>query len=172
MTIEKFHLPLTCWSQREIDVRGVLIHFISAINLFPQDPFNLQHIRQILVDAPASCHYLIRRTGLILEFVPENMRAWHAGKSEFRGLKGLNDYAIGIELEGTVDMPFEEVQYPALAWLLNDIMQRRPQITTDWIKGHEDVSDHTVRPDAKVDPGPYFDWLRLGALLGSLNKAE
>lgn len=157
-------LPDSCWSQRRISHDGIIIHFISAINVAPNRPFDISEIRKILINSPASCHDYIDRAGKIWHFVPPEYRAWHAGRSKFKEWTGLNDNFLGIELAGTVDVPFTDAQYNSLAWLIRDYIKKYGILTED-IKGHEDVSDHTVRDDPKVDPGPYFDWIRLGQLL-------
>lgn len=163
-TVKRWLLPETCWSRRPIQHLGALVHFISASRDHPDDPFSIQHIRDILSSAPASAHDFIDRDGVVWELVPQEYRAWHAGASAFRGLAGLNDYFLGIELAGTVNSDFTPRQYDALAWRLRYYMSVY-RFPTSHIKGHEDVSDHTVRPDPKVDPGPYFDWVRLGMLI-------
>ena len=102
-----------------------------------------------------SSHLLIRRDGEIIQYVPLQMRAWHAGESCFDSKKGCNDYSIGIELEGSDDTKFTDAQYLALAQITRDIQQRFPAITTDRITGHSDIA-----PGRKTDPGPEFDWER------------
>jgi len=166
--IEKLLLPESVWTQRNIAHDGLLYHFISAINTNPENPFDMQSIRDILIKSPASCHDYIDREGVIWEFVPHQFRAWHAGRSKFRGRSHLNNSFIGIELAGTEDGPFTGEQYESLAWRSVHYMKLYPGIRTDWIRGHEDVSDHTVRSDPKVDPGQYFDWIRVGMLIGEL----
>src|SRR3569833_1133670 len=65
-----------------------------------------------------SAHVLIRRDGQLVQYVPFGARAWHAGQSEYRGRPGCNDFSIGIELEGTDDIPYSEAQYDHLAALV------------------------------------------------------
>ena len=62
-----------------------------------------------------SAHVLIRRDGQALEYVPFAARAWHAGQSEYRGRAACNDFSIGIQLEGTDDIPYTDEQYDQLA---------------------------------------------------------
>ena len=80
-------------------------------------------------------------------------RAWHAGRSYFRGRPACNDFSIGIELEGTDTLPYERIQYEALADLARAAMCRWPSVRPDRIVGHSDVA-----PGRKTDPGPAFDW--------------
>lgn len=108
--------------------------------------------------AEVSAHFVIRRDGELLQFVSANDRAWHAGQSSWQGRDNCNDYAIGIELEGLEDHPFERVQYQALADLLQQAIKAYP-ITQ--VAGHEHVA-----PGRKRDPGRAFDWAMLQALLG------
>ena len=84
-----------------------------------------------------------------------NDRAWHAGLSYFEGREKCNDFAIGIELEGSNEQPFTTQQYDTLQRLTRQIMQAYPRITKERIVGHCDVS-----PGRKIDPGQYFDWQR------------
>jgi AmpD protein len=103
-----------------------------------------------------SAHVLIRRDGEPVQFVPFNDRAWHAGRSVWQGREACNDYSIGIELEGTDDVPYEDAQYASLAQLLPVLRAAYPAITADRIVGHSDVA-----PGRKTDPGPSFDWSRV-----------
>jgi AmpD protein len=99
-----------------------------------------------------SAHFLIRRTGELLQFVPCTKRAWHAGVSTWCGRSGCNDFSIGIELEGTDDLPYTEPQYRVLAELARALQSAYP-ITA--IAGHRDIA-----PARKTDPGASFDWPR------------
>jgi AmpD protein len=105
-----------------------------------------------LAGMKVSAHFLIRRTGELLQFVPCTRRAWHAGVSAWRGRGGCNDYSIGIELEGADDMPFAEPQYRVLAELARALRASHPIAD---IVGHCDIA-----PVRKTDPGPSFDWAR------------
>lgn len=109
-----------------------------------------------------SAHALIRRDGSVVQFVPLHLRAWHAGKSECEGRSRVNDFSIGVELEGCDDLPFEEPQYRVLSELSERIMATYPAITPTRIYGHSDVS-----PGRKTDPGPHFEWSRYRSLLRS-----
>ncbi|WP_367025505.1 1,6-anhydro-N-acetylmuramyl-L-alanine amidase AmpD [Methylococcus sp. ANG] len=102
-----------------------------------------------------SAHALIRRGGEVEHYVPPHRRAWHAGVSEFRGRSACNDFSIGIELEGTDDLPYMPEQYRSLAGLVMELMARYPEITEDRIVGHS-----AIAPQRKTDPGPAFDWGR------------
>ncbi len=108
-----------------------------------------------------SAHLLIRRDGELIQFVPFNERAWHAGESSFRGRACCNDFSIGIELEGEDDTPYDDRQYEVLPSVLKAVTAAYPRITRSEIAGHCDVS-----PGRKSDPGPAFDWLRLYDALG------
>lgn len=110
---------------------------------------------QTIAELKVSSHLLIRRDGSVLQFVNLWDRAWHAGRSSFWGEEECNDFSIGIELEGTDDIPYEDAQYGKLAELSADIMRAWPDITPDRITGHSDIA-----PGRKTDPGPVFDWFR------------
>ncbi|MDX1657077.1 MAG: 1,6-anhydro-N-acetylmuramyl-L-alanine amidase AmpD, partial [Candidatus Competibacteraceae bacterium] len=107
-----------------------------------------------------SAHLLIRRDGTAVQYVSLLRRAWHAGVSEFQGRARCNDFAIGIELEGTDTLPYESHQYRTLARLVGVIQERWPAIDRTRIVGHCHIA-----PDRKTDPGPVFDWPRLWQLL-------
>ena len=108
---------------------------------------------QEIFEARVSSHLLIRRDGMVIQYVPFLKRAWHAGASIFEGREKCNDYSIGIELEGTDDSSYTEKQYKSLAKVSKVLMTRYPKITMDRIVGHSDVA-----PGRKTDPGPAFDW--------------
>ena len=105
-----------------------------------------------------SAHFLIRRTGEIVQFVSTHERAWHAGQSSYRGRAQCNDDSIGIELEGLEGQTFEQAQYLQLAMLCRDLAALHP---VQHLAGHEHVA-----PGRKQDPGPGFDWRLLRALSG------
>ena len=107
-----------------------------------------------------SSHLLIKRDGSIIQFVPFEKRAWHAGKSFFDGRENCNDFSIGIELEGTDDCPYEKIQYEQLARVIQLLIKNYPAITRERIVGHSDIA-----PGRKTDPGPSFDWVFLDTLL-------
>lgn len=106
-----------------------------------------------------SAHLLILRSGEVLQFVNFNDRAWHAGRSIYLGKKECNDYSIGIELEGSDDLPFEEVQYAVLAQVTAALQATYPKILQH-LAGHSDIA-----PGRKTDPGPFFDWVKFRTLL-------
>lgn len=103
-----------------------------------------------------SSHLLIDRHGKITQFVPFTKRAWHAGESFFQGRTRCNDFSIGIELEGSDDLPFEKIQYEKLGEVTQLLMQSYPHITRQRIVGHSDIA-----PGRKTDPGKHFEWGRL-----------
>ena len=105
-----------------------------------------------------SAHFLVRRDGAVLQFVPIDARAWHAGRSSWAGRAEANDWSIGIELEGLEGDVFEAEQMDALVTLLHSIDNVR---SVRHVVGHEHVA-----PGRKQDPGPGFDWTDLAARLG------
>lgn len=112
---------------------------------------------ETLRELRVSAHFLIRRGGEIVQFVPCGKRAWHAGKSCHAGREHCNDFSVGIELEGAEDVAFTERQYEALAGLGGALLARYP--ITD-VVGHSDIA-----PGRKTDPGSAFDWVRMRAAL-------
>ncbi len=100
-----------------------------------------------------SAHFLVRRDGSVVQFVPVERRAWHAGASSWRGRIRCNDFSVGIELEGSEAAPFEDAQYAALVSLIQKLRNTLPI---------RDIAAHSeVAPGRKTDPGAHFDWARL-----------
>jgi AmpD protein len=100
-----------------------------------------------------SSHFMLRRGGELVQFVPLGARAWHAGASRWRGRERCNDFSIGIELEGTDDGKFDAAQYESLLRLLKKLQAILPL---------RDIAAHSdVAPGRKTDPGAGFDWARL-----------
>ena len=125
---------------------GVAALFCNRLN--PADHPYYQTIQ----DLKASSHFFIRRDGELIQFVSCLKRAWHAGLSNWRGRERCNDFSIGIELEGTDDLPFTDEQYGNLGRLTRALIATYP---IQDIVGHSDVS-----PGRKTDPGNCFDWAR------------
>jgi AmpD protein len=109
-----------------------------------------------------SSHFLVTRGGEVIQFVAAHLRAWHAGQSQLGERVGCNDFSIGIELEGTDTVPYENVQYDRLLELIALLQHRFSAITGNRIVGHADIA-----PGRKTDPGPCFDWTRLRDALNS-----
>ena len=102
-----------------------------------------------------SAHLFVRRGGEAVQFVPLHRRAWHAGESSYEGRSRVNDFSIGIELEGSENTDFEDAQYRMLTDLTHAILYAYPVLTCERILGHADIA-----PGRKTDPGPHFDWQR------------
>jgi len=149
----------------------IVIHSISlppgeyggdAIERFFSNELNAQEhpyyrkIHQMKV----SSHLLIRRNGQITQFVPFHERAWHAGKSNYKGRERCNDFSIGIELEGSDTEPFNNEQYIQLANLIQTLIRTYRTLSLGAITGHSDIA-----PGRKTDPGTGFDWTKLQTLL-------
>ena len=144
-------------------VELLVIHSISLppgefggpgiVDLFTNnlDPALHPYYREI-ADLRVSAHFLIRRDGELIQFVPCGERAWHAGESAWRGRGRCNDFSLGIELEGADDVPFEAAQYARLAELTRAL---KAKYAIADIVGHADVA-----PGRKTDPGPCFEWAR------------
>ncbi len=116
---------------------------------------------ETIADLQVSAHLFIERDGKVTQFVPFTGRAWHAGNSCFADVVDCNNYSIGIELEGTDDIPYTDAQYRALEKVSRQLLLTYPKLTPERITGHSDVS-----PGRKTDPGPAFDWPRYRASLG------
>jgi N-acetyl-anhydromuramoyl-L-alanine amidase len=127
--------------------------FLNQLN--PNTHPYFAHIAALKVSA----HCFIRRTGALIQYVSFQHRAWHAGHSSFHGRDRCNDYSIGIELEGTDDIPFTAAQYACLNTCIATIQKHYPAITAEHIVGHSDIA-----PGRKTDPGAAFEWERIGLI--------
>ena len=111
--------------------------------------------------AKVSAHYLVDEDGTVLALVPEELRAWHAGRSWWRGRAGLNDVSVGVEIVNPGHewgyRPFPEPQMRAVEELARGIV-RRWAVPAWGVVAHSDVA-----PERKEDPGELFDWPRLAA---------
>lgn len=124
---------------------------------------NAESALQRLCDprAEVSAHYFVYEDGRILQCVPEMRRAWHAGRSSWKGEEDLNSRSIGIEIVnpghefGYVDFPEEQIK--AVSDLCKEICQRH-SIAPWRVLAHSDIA-----PDRKEDPGEKFPWARLAA---------
>ena len=162
-------LPSPNFDERETcDICLLVIHNISL----PPDEFGGDGVERLFTNTldrsahpyyqtiPAgrvSSHFFIRRDGELIQFVSCLKRAWHAGVSLWQGRDRCNDFAIGIELEGSDNVPFTDAQYAVLGTLTSALRSAYP---IRGIAGHSHIA-----PGRKTDPGPYFDWLRyLGRL--------
>lgn len=149
------------------DLSLIVIHGISL----PPGQFGTEGVTQLFTNTlnPAehpyyagiaqlkvSAHVFIRRTGEIIQYVPFNQRAWHAGVSSYQGRSVCNDFSVGIELEGTDDAPYEAVQYERLNTVIAALLAHYPTLSRERIAGHEHIA-----PGRKTDPGAGFDWSRL-----------
>lgn len=157
-------------NRKDHKIIGIIIHYISAINIAPKDPYNLDKIIGIFNDYKVSADYLIDRQGVIYKLVPEGRYSYHAGISKMptgegtptpSGKTSVNRITAGIELVATHTSGYTKEQYESCAWLCKEIIRRYPVVDKDHIVGHEHVS-----PGRKVDPGPKFDWKKLYSLLG------
>ena len=121
---------------------------------------------QTIEGMQVSAHLLILRTGEVIQFVNFNDRSWHAGRSSYLAQKECNDYSIGIELEGSDDLPFEPEQYQSLVDVVKILRQAYPKIQNH-IAGHSDIA-----PKRKTDPGLYFDWQLFRQLLSEKTSTD
>jgi len=162
------HAPSPNWNERppETPIDLLVIHNISLppgqyggpwiddLFLNRLDPDAHPYFAKI-AGLRVSSHLLIRRDGSLTQFVPLHLRAWHAGQSSFKGRDNCNDFSIGIELEGSDGLPFEDNQYSTLLLTTREIMRLYPAITPQRITAHS-----IIAPGRKTDPGPHFDWKR------------
>ena len=159
-----------------MDTNLLIIHNISL----PPNEFGGPHITQLFTNCldenahpffeeishlRVSSHLLIRRDGSIIQYVPFNKRAWHAGVSCYKDKEVCNNFSIGTELEGADNIPYETIQYEQLADVTNTLLATYPDMSAERITGHSDVA-----PGRKTDPGPAFDWQRYKQLILDKNS--
>ncbi|MBG77017.1 MAG: N-acetylmuramoyl-L-alanine amidase AmiD [Alphaproteobacteria bacterium MarineAlpha5_Bin12] len=151
-------------------IKFIIIHY-TAIKDFNE---SLEHLCDL--KKKVSSHFVISKHGDIYKLVNENKRAWHAGKSYWKGIKDLNSYSIGIELENTgCELDFEEYgnkQIKSLIGLIKKIkLNKKYKISNFNILGHSDIA-----PMRKSDPGKKFPWKKLDNLklsyLPKINKLK
>lgn len=164
MKIIKQHLQANCYSRHEMrSVNGIVYHFISAKNITPDDPFNIDTILRILERYNFSAKYLIDRDGTVYELVPGLHRAYHAGKSRMNGRDYCNNFTIGVEFVGGTDYPYTDEQIISGIQLTAQLMTKH-QFNLDWVQGHDRVrtdwneAHPDDKDDVKVDPGDHFPW--------------
>jgi N-acetyl-anhydromuramoyl-L-alanine amidase len=114
-----------------------------------------------------SAHCFIDRQGHIIQFVSFYDRAWHAGVSTFQGIERCNDFSVGIEMEGTDEIPYTEAQYQSLVCVSNCLQQQFSDISLGRIVGHNDIA-----PGRKTDPGVAFDWARYRVALSTFSNKD
>lgn len=148
-------------SDRSENIDLIVIHCISL----PEGSFNNDNPTKLFLNEldfekhdsfksleglKVSAHILIERNGSLIQFVPFNKCAWHAGQSNYAGRDRCNEFSIGIELKGSIKEEFTNDQYSVLNDLL-DLLKKE--------YGDMDVVGHSeIAPNRKNDPGPYFNW--------------
>lgn len=142
-------LVVHCISLPPEQFGGDYIDQLFCNQLNPDEHPYFKQIYQLKVSA----HLLIKRTGELVQYVPFNKRAWHAGVSEYKGRQKCNDFSIGIELEGSENQQYTEKQYQQLILVSKALIDHYPNLSTQTIVGHSDIS-----PGRKTDPGESFRW--------------
>ncbi len=102
-----------------------------------------------------SCHYVIDPSGICYQLVDDRKRAWHAGKSYWRGYHDLNSRSLGVELVNSGNEKYPEAQMKSLIRLLKHLIESY-KLCPKNILGHSDIA-----PSRKLDPGKWFDWKKL-----------
>ncbi|WP_404333326.1 N-acetylmuramoyl-L-alanine amidase [Sphingomonas sp. MMS12-HWE2-04] len=113
-------------------------------------------------EAKVSAHYVVEEDGRIFRLVDEDKRAWHAGRSHWRGITDVNSASIGIEIVNPGHefgyRPFPDAQMSSLIPLVAGIKERH-HVTRGNVVGHSDIA-----PARKQDPGELFNWHALARL--------
>lgn len=184
----RFLLPQNCYSERDPgrEIDTVVLHHISAVNVVPNAPYDVENVVRIFraeyqgVTETTSSHYLIARDGTVYLLVPDEKKAWHAGKSAMPirtdggtevDREDVNQFSIGIELVKRVDDPITEEQFESLVRLMLQLKRAHSGIELKNVVGHDAIRAYwnlrhpDERAAVKDDPGPMFDWARLYATL-------
>lgn len=164
--VEQIHSPNQSERPTNSEISLLVIHNISL----PPGEFGTKCVSELFCNTldcnahpyfkdldglKVSSHLFINRLGEIVQFVPFDRKAWHAGESEYQGRRNCNEYSIGIELEGTDAEPFTDQQYSSLVTVTRSLIAMYPALTPQRIVGHSDIA-----PGRKTDPGPCFEWQR------------
>jgi len=153
MKIKHLKSPNYILCNKRRNIHSVIIHYTGMRSL--QSAVE----RLLSKKYEVSSHYLISRTGKIIQLVKDNNIAWHAGISNWFKYKNLNNNSIGIELEnkghqyGYQDFPSKQIVQ--LIKILK-ILKRKFKIKNINITGHSDIA-----PNRKIDPGEKFPWKKL-----------
>ena len=149
-------IPSPNWNERQSPISMIVLHYTGMRT-------GAEALERMCDPAAeVSAHYMIEEDGTVIQLVAEEQRAWHAGRSYWRGITDINSASIGIELVNPGHewgyRPFTEAQMDRLIPLLADIKVRH-DIPRANIVGHSDVA-----PARKEDPGELFDWETLAAI--------
>jgi N-acetylmuramoyl-L-alanine amidase len=154
--IETIETPSPNFDDRSLPVTMLVLHYTGM----PDAASAIQWLAN--PESKVSAHYVVTEDGRIVRMVEEEKRAWHAGRSHWRGVTDINSASIGIEIVNPGHewgyRPFPEAQIDALIPLVNEII-RRHHITRGNVVGHSDIA-----PARKTDPGELFPWHRLARL--------
>ena len=149
-------LPSPNWDERPADagpVDTLVLHYTGMVSA------EAALARMTDARARVSAHWCVGEDGTLWRLVPEECRAWHAGRSEWRGRRSVNDRSIGIELVNPGHehgyRPFPPAQMDALVDLARAIVARHP------IEARNVVAHSDIAPARRQDPGELFDWARL-----------
>jgi N-acetylmuramoyl-L-alanine amidase len=144
------------FDERTLPVSMVVLHYTGM----PDAESAITRLAD--AEAKVSAHYVVCEDGQILRMVNEEQRAWHAGRSYWRGISDVNSASVGIEIINPGHefgyRPFPEEQMDAVVRLVADVVDRYA-IAPSNVVGHSDVA-----PARKQDPGELFDWARLAKL--------
>ncbi len=164
--VHRTQLSPNC-NERQLPITMAVVHYTEM------KPVETALDRLTDPEAGVSAHYLITEEGEVIELVPEELRAWHAGKSDWRGVTDVNSASVGIELdhpghaaENGGYREFSKAQIDALIPLLARIVKEYDIPRTN-VVAHSDVA-----PARKIDPGELFPWDRLAEYGLALPKPE
>ncbi|HEX7871790.1 MAG TPA: N-acetylmuramoyl-L-alanine amidase [Sphingobium sp.] len=148
--------PSPNFDDRSLPITMIVLHYTGM----PDAPSAIQWLANPA--SKVSAHYVVTEDGNVVRMVDEAKRAWHAGRSHWRGIDDINSASIGIEIVNPGHewgyRPFPDAQIDALIPLVNDIVQRH-RITRGNVVGHSDIA-----PTRKLDPGELFPWAKLARL--------
>ena len=144
-----FNIP----KRQKKNIKYIIIHYTGMKN----ELLALNKLTDL--KSKVSAHYFIKRNGKIINLVPDLYEAWHAGKSNWKNIKSLNRYSIGIEIQNSGHENFYEKfstkQINSVKELLK-FLKKKYRVNCKNILGHSDIA-----PNRKKDPGEKFPWKEL-----------
>ena len=148
--------------RKKVKIKYIIIHYTALDTAEEAIEFLCNKKNKV------SSHYLISKKGLIFNLVDERKRAWHAGKSYWKGDYDINSFSIGIELDFNPEKnkKYSHKLINSLIFLLNKL-KKKYNIKKENILGHSDVS-----PYRKIDPGINFPWKKLGIFRDNIKNIK
>jgi len=132
-------------------ISAIVLHYPAPNPAYPK-PYSVDALHALLLAEKLSYHYYVTKDGLTHQFVQDDEKAWHAGKSTLHGVENVNRCSIGVCLENNGGEIYSPMMILTAATLCAKLCEQY-RIPKNRIVGHCHVS-----PDRRVDPGSHFPW--------------